>query len=338
MTDPLIVVRGVHFAGTLVACGTVGFIHLVAEPAKVPSDGRPLRNRLSVLTLLALAVAILSGAAWLVLLAADILGAPLLDVCLHGGAWPVLFETRFGLVWCVRFGLAVVLALSLFRAVPKAIQLAVAALLLCLPALVGHAGATPGLSGDIHLASDMLHLLTAGAWLGSLPAFVLLLWQAQRSVDPAWRRFCSAGYAAVFDCRLPQRLRLACERAAQQLEPAQQPARSPHYRLRSVDSAESCTVCVDACHRRGEQVLPDAAVAGTHRQCAACNATALPKFFSAFACLVSLERLEPYPRPPIRMRPLSRRTSPSFTSMLRRPWPTLRLLPGVPDLSRRQFA
>jgi hypothetical protein len=69
MTDPLIVVRGVHFAGTLVACGTVGFIHLVAEPAKVPSDGRPLRNRLSVLTLLALAVAILSGAAWLVLLA-----------------------------------------------------------------------------------------------------------------------------------------------------------------------------------------------------------------------------------------------------------------------------
>jgi len=160
MTDPLIVVRGVHFAGTLVACGTVGFIRLVAEPAKVPSDGQPLRNRLSLLTLLALAVAILSGAAWLVLLAADILGAPLLDVCLHGGAWPVLFETRFGLVWCVRFGVAVVLALFLFRPVPKAIQLVVAALLLCLPAMVGHAGATPGLSGDIHLASDMLHLLT----------------------------------------------------------------------------------------------------------------------------------------------------------------------------------
>jgi putative copper resistance protein D len=189
MTDPLIVVRGVHFAGTLVACGTVGFIHLVAEPAKVPSDGQPLRNRLSILTLLALAVASLSGAAWLVLLAADILGAPLLDVCLHGGAWPVLFETRFGLVWCVRFGVAVVLALSLFRPVPKAIQLVVAALLLCLPAMVGHAGATPGLSGDIHLASDMLHLLTAGAWLGSLPAFVLLIWQAQQNPDPAWGDF-----------------------------------------------------------------------------------------------------------------------------------------------------
>ena len=148
MADPLIFVRGVHFAATLVACGTVGFIHLVAEPAKVPSDVRPLRDRLTVLTLLALAVAVLSGAAWLVLLAADILGAPLLDVCLHGGAWPVLFETRFGsgLVRAVRAGIGAG-AFSCFVAVPKESQLAAAALLLCLPAMVGHAGATPGLSG-----------------------------------------------------------------------------------------------------------------------------------------------------------------------------------------------
>ena len=189
MADPLIFVRGVHFAATLVACGTVGFIHLVMTPAKVPSDVQPLRNRLTALTLLALVVAIVSGAVWLLLLAADILGAPLLDVCLHGGAWPVLFETRFGLVWCARFGLALVLALSLFRPVPKGFQLGSAVLLLCLPALVGHAGATPGLTGDIHLASDMLHLLTAGAWLGSLPAFALLFWQARRNSKPAWDSF-----------------------------------------------------------------------------------------------------------------------------------------------------
>lgn len=189
MADPLIFVRGVHFAATLVACGTVGFIHLVMTPAKVPSDVQPLRNRLTALTLLALVVVIVSGAVWLLLLAADILGAPLLDVCLHGGAWPVLFETRFGLVWCARFGLALVLALSLFRTVPKGFQLGSAVLLLCLPALVGHAGATPGLTGDIHLVSDMLHLLTVGAWLGSLPAFALLFWQARRNSKPAWDSF-----------------------------------------------------------------------------------------------------------------------------------------------------
>ena len=43
--------------------------------------------------------------------------------------------------------------------------------MIALPALVGHAGATPGIAGDIHLVSDMVHLLAAGAWLGGLPAF-----------------------------------------------------------------------------------------------------------------------------------------------------------------------
>ncbi len=130
MADPLIFVRGVHFAATLVACGTVGFIRLTAEPTKLPSDFPSVRNRMTALTLLALAVVIISGAVWLVLLAADILAAPLLDVCLHGGAWPVLFETRFGLVWCARFGLAVVLALLMFRPALRGFQLAVAGLLL----------------------------------------------------------------------------------------------------------------------------------------------------------------------------------------------------------------
>ena len=86
MADPLIFVRGVHFAATLAACGTIGFICLVAEPAKIPADFQPLRRRLSVLILLALVLAILSGAVWLVRVAADILDAPLIDVCLHGGA------------------------------------------------------------------------------------------------------------------------------------------------------------------------------------------------------------------------------------------------------------
>ncbi len=124
----MIFVRGVHFGATLAACGTIGFVYLVAEPAKVPADFQPLRSRLSVLILLALIVAILSGAVWLVLISADILGATLLDVRLHGGAWPVLFETRFGFVWCTRFAPALLLALSLFRLLPKGFQLATAAL------------------------------------------------------------------------------------------------------------------------------------------------------------------------------------------------------------------
>lgn len=189
MADPLIFVRGVHFAATLVACGTVGFVRLVAEPTKPPSDFRLLRDRLTILTWLALAVVVLSGAAWMALLAADIVGAPLVDVCLHGRAWPVLFETRFGPVWCARLGLAIALALLLLRPALRVSQLAAAALLLALPAVVGHAGATPGLAGDVHLLSDTLHLLAAGAWLGGLPAFVWLLWQARREAKPTWGTF-----------------------------------------------------------------------------------------------------------------------------------------------------
>jgi putative copper resistance protein D len=137
----------------------------------------------------ALALAILSGAAWLALLASDILGASLVDVCLHGGAWPVLADTRFGIVWCVRLLLALLLGLLLPWPAMGTIQLAAAAGLMALPALVGHAGATPGAAGNIHLVSDMVHLMAAGAWLGGLPAFALILRHAASSDEQTWPEF-----------------------------------------------------------------------------------------------------------------------------------------------------
>ena len=187
MADPLIFVRGVHFAAT-VACGTVGFIALVAQPvSKAPIDFSPLRDRLTGLIWLALAVAILSGAVWLVLFAGDITGATIADLCLHGGAWPVLFDTRFGLVCCARLALAILLALLMHRPAMRTFPLGTAAAFVVLPALVGHAGATPGIAGDFHLVSDMAHLLAAGLWLGGLPAFVVALNWAR--VEPGWNNF-----------------------------------------------------------------------------------------------------------------------------------------------------
>ena len=147
----------------------------------------------------------LSGAAWLVLLASNILGASLADVCLHGGAWPVLVDTRFGLVWCTRLVLALLLAVLVLWPMTRGLQVAAAAALAALPALVGHAGATPGLAGDFHLLSDLTHLLAAGAWLGGLPAFAWSLWRARRTAKPAWldfairvtRRFSVVGILSV---------------------------------------------------------------------------------------------------------------------------------------------
>ena len=48
-------------------------------------------------------------------------------------------------------------------------------------AWAGHGGATPGRPGDLHLAADMLHLLAAGAWLGTLIPLALLLAETRRS-------------------------------------------------------------------------------------------------------------------------------------------------------------
>ena len=207
MLDPLALVRCLHFAATLLACGTVAFLVLVAEPAggKIRGDFAALRHQLNVLTWLALAVAALSGAAWLALLASDILGASLADICLHGGAWPVLFDTRFGLVWCVRLALALLLGILILRPAPPSFRIVTAVALTALPALVGHAGATPGIVGDVHLMSDMVHLLAAGAWLGGLPAFVWSLWRVRRTAKPAWldfavrstRRFSVVGILSV---------------------------------------------------------------------------------------------------------------------------------------------
>src|SRR5690242_16587677 len=140
---------------------------LVAEPAaraKMPAGFAVLRRRFVILVWIGLAAAILSGAVWLLLLASDILGASIADVCLHGGAWPIVTDTRFGLVWSGRLVLALLLGLFVVWPALRGLQVAAAALLTALPALVGHAGATPGIAGDFHLASDMAHLLAAGAW------------------------------------------------------------------------------------------------------------------------------------------------------------------------------
>ena len=203
MTDLIILARVVHIAATVLAAGTVCFVVLIAEPAFGRVHGRALealRRRCNVMMWSALGVAIASGAIWLVLLAADIYGAPLADVCLHGGLWNVLTETRFGMVWSVRLALALVLGPLLLSPGLRWLQLAAAAALVALLALIGHAGATTGALGVFQLASDLVHLIAAGAWLGSLPGLALLLSTRPQPKGVAARaanRFSVLGVAAV---------------------------------------------------------------------------------------------------------------------------------------------
>jgi putative copper resistance protein D len=192
VTDPLVLFRAIHLAATVLACGTVAFLVMVAEPVLARSDGAALtglRRRYNLTIWIALAVAAVSEAAWLIWLSADIYGAPIVAVCLHGGVWTVLTDTRFGLACTIRLAIAAVLAVLIVWPGARLLQLAAAAGLIVPIALVGHAGATPGSAGDVHFASDMLHLLAAAGWLGALPALAMLLARARRENEPAWRAF-----------------------------------------------------------------------------------------------------------------------------------------------------
>lgn len=181
LNDPFILVRAVHFAATLVASGTVAFLVLVAARDLPPA----LRRRLALMSLGALALAVLSGAAWLVLFASDVFGVPVVDASLYGEAWSVLTETRFGQVSSVRLLLGGVLAVLVLRTTMPIPLLATAALFAALPAWTGHAGAGLGTAGAVQVAADAIHLVAAAAWLGGLPALAIMLSATRRSGTPA---------------------------------------------------------------------------------------------------------------------------------------------------------
>src|SRR5689334_7398302 len=78
LNEPLAVARAFHFASTLLLAGTIMFRCFVAAPAFQAKAGGALedgvRIRLTQIVWAALAVAMLSGGAWLVFVAAEIGG------------------------------------------------------------------------------------------------------------------------------------------------------------------------------------------------------------------------------------------------------------------------
>lgn len=148
-----------------------------------------------------------AGIAWLALL--SIMGLQLVSV---GDGWPsaldasllriVLFQTEFGQVWllrmlCVSLTLIVVLAGMRDRSIALAAGLALA-----LTALAGHAAMQEGLPGAAMRLNQALHVLCAGAWVGSLAPLLWLL-RAMRQADRrqaagrALRQFSRLGHFAV---------------------------------------------------------------------------------------------------------------------------------------------
>jgi len=182
----LIAARAVHYASTISLAGVFAFLCVVSGP----DASSRLRRQLSLVAWAGLALALFSGSAWLLFVSAQMSGQPIADTLTQGVVATVLNRTRFGQVWELRFVLAIILAALLVM--PQSWRgwlwrwggLAFAAGLLASLAWAGHGASTPGRPGALHLAADMLHLLAAGAWLGSLLPLALLLAEARRGSDP----------------------------------------------------------------------------------------------------------------------------------------------------------
>jgi putative copper resistance protein D len=143
-----------------------------------PAAGALVDRQVRVAAWIGLAAAVASGLAWVLLLTMSLSDEGVFEAATSGALRDVLNLTQFGLVSQVRLGIAIVLAICLVfeRSVLwRRLGLAAAVCLAGSIAWTGHAASTPFALGYLHLASDVLHLIAASAWIGGLLPLVLLL-------------------------------------------------------------------------------------------------------------------------------------------------------------------
>jgi putative copper resistance protein D len=188
LADPLFYARAIHFAATLLVAGVALFVVFVAAPAwrDAAIDSAVainVRRRLALIAWISLALALISGAAWLVLTAAAMSDLPAAQVFGDGVLWTVLSQTVFGRDWLIRLVLACALAATLPSLLSQQnhktrwIEAAAAVLAAAFAGTLAWSGhAAGGLGGEaiLHPAADVLHLVAAAAWVGALVPLIVL--------------------------------------------------------------------------------------------------------------------------------------------------------------------
>ncbi|HYB09987.1 MAG TPA: copper homeostasis membrane protein CopD [Alphaproteobacteria bacterium] len=184
------VARACHYASTLLLFGTFAFAIAIARPTanavgNSADECRILRQFLLRSALAGLIAALFTGAVLFWITAAGVSGKSLADALAPQVLGDFLVKTNFGQVWQLRLAIAALLAIALMillhrsaakeSPVGEALGGGLAAVLLASLALVGHSNDRLGTAGGFRLGVDMLHLLAAGAWLGSLPGLAYVL-------------------------------------------------------------------------------------------------------------------------------------------------------------------
>ncbi|MCI1014220.1 copper homeostasis membrane protein CopD [Herbaspirillum sp. C7C2] len=92
----------------------------------------------------------------------------------------MLTDTPFGMAWCLRMAMLVISVLAgiLLTRMPtlKFVMMSLAGgIALATLSWGGHGAMDEGVRGQLHLVADIIHLLAAGAWVGALAVFILML-------------------------------------------------------------------------------------------------------------------------------------------------------------------
>ena len=192
MATLLVLCRFVHFIVVLLMFGACVF-----RPWLLGAKPQPVLDRQLLRMTRGLAwTALASGVIWLMLITVSMAGswAAALE---PSTVQLVLGKTFFGQVWTWHLMLNGLLAIALMTAW-KAPRLPLITLLLMTLAPVGHGVMLDGLSGQLLILNQVVHLMCVGAWLGGLLLLVMILRQSNRyELAPVLRRFSGVGYGLV---------------------------------------------------------------------------------------------------------------------------------------------
>jgi putative copper resistance protein D len=195
-TEFFILTRAVHFGACLLFLAIFAFDRFVADPVFRNSRIEAAdywRARARIFSPILLAVILLSGLAWYVLVAVTMSGLPLGQAMQPGILNTIWDQTEFGAVWKLRFifwvvATAAIVLFGFFKS-PAAFQQSLAWVQLLLGCLLTGSLAWAGhsLEGSRwHLFADILHLLVAGFWPAGLLPFFLVFRRMRRAPEPHW--------------------------------------------------------------------------------------------------------------------------------------------------------
>jgi putative copper resistance protein D len=192
MSEALVLCRFLHFTVVLMLFGAWLF-----RPLLLKGEALELDRHLTRLARWLAAVALVSGIAWALLITASMAGsaAAVFDpdtIAL------VLGNTFFGQVWRWHLLINAVLLALLFTPWRSSmpLRLGLSGLLLATLAPVGHGAMLDGLSGQLLILNQIVHLTCVAAWLGGLLLLVMILRQPSE-LRGVLQRFSGVGYWLV---------------------------------------------------------------------------------------------------------------------------------------------